>query len=208
MGGSAGPLGTILGAEFLDEDRRGQLEPYFRAHLLCAGGRRAGILAGNGNGVRGSPRQDPNRDQVAAKWSISEITVGLRTFEGGHYAGNVVAELHSGPSLDGVVSCLALRRFIARPSRTSSSPRPDASSALARRRRTSGSAPHLVLLLHESPALSNVAAAARLDLHPNSIRRWRRRWAAGQFTLEDDPGRGRKPVFSPPRQGHRRLDRL
>ena len=32
----AGPLGTILGAEFLDEDRRGQLEPYFRAHLLCA----------------------------------------------------------------------------------------------------------------------------------------------------------------------------
>ena len=55
----------------------------------------------------------------------------------------------------------------------------------------------LVLLLHESPALSNAAAAARLDLHPNSIRRWRRRWASGQFTLEDDPGRGRKPAFSP-----------
>jgi transposase-like protein len=67
---------------------------------------------------------------------------------------------------------------------------------------------HLVLLLHEDPALSNAAAAARLDLHPNSIRRWRRRWAAGRFTLEDDPGRGRKPVFSPPRPGHRRLDRL
>lgn len=55
---------------------------------------------------------------------------------------------------------------------------------------------HLVLLLHEYPTLSNAAAAARLDLHPNSIRRWRRRWAGGQFTLEDDPGRGRKPVFS------------
>lgn len=57
---------------------------------------------------------------------------------------------------------------------------------------------HLVLLLHEHPALPNVAAAARLDLHPNSIRLWRQRWAKGQFTLADAPGRGRKPVFSPP----------
>jgi len=58
---------------------------------------------------------------------------------------------------------------------------------------------HLVLLLHEFAALSNVAAAARLDLHPNSIRLWRQRWAEGNFTLGDAPGRGRKPVFSPPR---------
>jgi hypothetical protein len=56
----------------------------------------------------------------------------------------------------------------------------------------------LVLLLHGAPALSNVAAAAEVDLHPNSIRLWRKRWAAGRFTLEDAPGRGRKPVFSPP----------
>ena len=56
----------------------------------------------------------------------------------------------------------------------------------------------LVLLLHEHPALSNVAAAARLGLHPNSIRLWRQRWAQGQCTLADAPGRGRKPVFSPP----------
>ena len=56
----------------------------------------------------------------------------------------------------------------------------------------------MVIVLHEHPALSNVAAAARLDLHPNSIRLWRQRWAKGQFTLEDAPGRGRKPVFSPP----------
>jgi transposase-like protein len=56
----------------------------------------------------------------------------------------------------------------------------------------------LVLLLHESPAITNVAAAARIDLHPNSIRLWRQRWAQGNFTLEDAPGRGRKPVFSPP----------
>jgi hypothetical protein len=29
-------------------------------------------------------------------------------------------------------------------------------------------------------------------LHPNSVRLWRRRWAEGDFTLEDEPGRGRK----------------
>jgi transposase len=52
--------------------------------------------------------------------------------------------------------------------------------------------------LHEHPALSNADAAARIDLHPNSVRLWRRRWAQGQFTLEDAPGRGRKPTFSPP----------
>ena len=56
----------------------------------------------------------------------------------------------------------------------------------------------LVLLLHEDPCITNVAAGARLDLHPNCIRRWRQRWAEGQYTLEDAQGRGRKPVFSPP----------
>ena len=56
---------------------------------------------------------------------------------------------------------------------------------------------NLVLLLHQHPFLSNAAAAARIDLHPNSVRLWRRRWAQGLFTLEDAPGRGRKPVFSP-----------
>jgi hypothetical protein len=40
----------------------------------------------------------------------------------------------------GVISCQALRHFIARPSRMSSSPRPDVSSRLAPLRRTSGSA--------------------------------------------------------------------
>jgi hypothetical protein len=56
----------------------------------------------------------------------------------------------------------------------------------------------LVLLLQEFPTLSNVAAAAAVDLHPNSIRLWRKRWANGCFTLEDESGRGRKPIFSPP----------
>ena len=82
---------------------------------------------------------------------------------------------------------------------------PDAFLAEARRIAAARTAPshlrqraQLVLLLHEHAALSNVAAAARLDLHPNSIRLWRQRWAKGQFTLEDAPGRGRKPAFSPP----------
>ena len=55
----------------------------------------------------------------------------------------------------------------------------------------------LVLLLHEQPSLSNVEAAGQFDLHPNCVRRWRQRWDAGRFTFEDNPGRGRKPVFSP-----------
>ena len=38
---ATGPLETILDAEFLEEDRRQELKPFFRAHLLCAGGSRA-----------------------------------------------------------------------------------------------------------------------------------------------------------------------
>jgi transposase-like protein len=67
---------------------------------------------------------------------------------------------------------------------------------------------HLVLLLHECPSLSNAEVAARFDLHPNCVRRWRQRWAKGQLTFEDAPGRGRKPVFSPPRQGRYRVHGL
>jgi hypothetical protein len=48
---------------------------------------------------------------------------------------------HPNPVALGVVSCLALRHFIVRPSRTNSSPRPDAFSALVQQRRTSGNAP-------------------------------------------------------------------
>jgi hypothetical protein len=56
----------------------------------------------------------------------------------------------------------------------------------------------LALLLHLQPDLSNVEAAKQVDLHPNSVRLWRRRWAKGAFVLEDLPGRGRKVGFSPP----------
>ena len=56
----------------------------------------------------------------------------------------------------------------------------------------------LAQLLHEQPLLSNAAAAAQVQLHPNSVRLWRQRWARGHFTLDDEAGRGRKPSFSPP----------
>jgi hypothetical protein len=68
--------------------------------------------------------------------------------------------------------------------------------------------PRLVLLLHQQPLICNVDLAARLDLHPNGVRRWRQRWAGGNFTFQDAPGRGRKPTFSPAGPGHRRLHRL
>jgi Homeodomain-like domain len=67
---------------------------------------------------------------------------------------------------------------------------------------------HLALLFQELPSLSNVEAGLRLGLHPNAVRRWRRRWASGQFTLEDQPGRGRKATFPPLGPGPRRRPRL
>lgn len=72
---------------------------------------------------------------------------------------------------------------------------------LTLRQRTCPHAQHqraqLVLLLHHSPTLANPVAAAAVGLHPNSVRLWRRRWAEGDFSLADRPGRGCKPSFSP-----------
>ena len=55
----------------------------------------------------------------------------------------------------------------------------------------------LVLLLHEQPALGNDEAAKVVGLSARQVQRWRSRWAAGDFTIEDHPGRGRKAAFSP-----------
>ena len=55
----------------------------------------------------------------------------------------------------------------------------------------------LVVLLHTHPTLSNGAAGNQVRLPPNTVRHWRRRWANGEFTLEDQTGRGRKARFSP-----------
>ena len=59
----------------------------------------------------------------------------------------------------------------------------------------------LALLLHEQPALDNVAAGKQLGKHENWVRYWRRTWVREGFRLTDKPGRGRKPALSPPRGG-------
>lgn len=59
----------------------------------------------------------------------------------------------------------------------------------------------LAVLLHTEPALSSVAAARRLDQHPNWVRKWRHRWAQQGFevaALADHPRSGRPPTVSPP----------
>jgi hypothetical protein len=59
----------------------------------------------------------------------------------------------------------------------------------------------LVLLLHEQPSLGSDAAAKRVGLSVRQVQRWRSRWAGGDFSIEDQPGRGRKPAFSPSGSG-------
>ncbi|MGL6074963.1 MAG: helix-turn-helix domain-containing protein [Fimbriiglobus sp.] len=63
----------------------------------------------------------------------------------------------------------------------------------------------LVLVIHEHPTLSNAEAARQVGLSERQVRRWRHRWANGEFTISDQEGRGRKADFSPlgSRDGHR-----
>jgi len=55
----------------------------------------------------------------------------------------------------------------------------------------------LALLLHEQPGMANEEAADAVGLSVRQVQRWRSRWVAGDFSIEDHPGRGRKPAFSP-----------
>lgn len=55
----------------------------------------------------------------------------------------------------------------------------------------------LALLLHEQSDLDNHRAAQLLGQHENWVRHWRKRWVTEGFTLEERPGRGRKPRFPP-----------
>ena len=55
----------------------------------------------------------------------------------------------------------------------------------------------LVLLLHKRPSISHEEAAETVGLSARQVQRWRRRWADGDFSIEDYPGRGKKPTFSP-----------
>jgi hypothetical protein len=56
----------------------------------------------------------------------------------------------------------------------------------------------LALLLHQNPSLAHDEAGRRVGLSGRQVRRWRQRRAAGNFSLADAPGRGRKAGFSPP----------
>ena len=55
----------------------------------------------------------------------------------------------------------------------------------------------LVLLLNENPLVGHEVAAHQVGLSARQVRRWRQRWVAGDFTVDDREGRGRKVAFSP-----------
>jgi hypothetical protein len=55
----------------------------------------------------------------------------------------------------------------------------------------------LALLLHEDPCLGHEVAGQCVGLSGRQVRRWRQRWAVGDFSAADVSGRGRKAHFSP-----------
>ncbi|MCP4343993.1 MAG: helix-turn-helix domain-containing protein [Desulfobacterales bacterium] len=55
----------------------------------------------------------------------------------------------------------------------------------------------LALLIRENRDMSNEEAGRITGLSRRQVIRWRKRWASGDFTVADKPGRGQKPVFSP-----------
>ncbi len=57
----------------------------------------------------------------------------------------------------------------------------------------------LVLLLENNPRIDNKEAGLGVGLSADQVRRWRKRWCSGDFSVEDLGGRGRKAVFSPAR---------
>jgi hypothetical protein len=55
----------------------------------------------------------------------------------------------------------------------------------------------LALLVHEHPDWDQERLARHVGLSRRQVHRWRKRWAAGDFSLNDAAGRGRKANFSP-----------
>lgn len=66
----------------------------------------------------------------------------------------------------------------------------------------------LALLLHEQPTLGNAAAAETAGFSARQVQRWRQRWSAGDYSVADREGRGRKAAFSPAGPSHREGHRL
>lgn len=57
----------------------------------------------------------------------------------------------------------------------------------------------LALLLNEHPEWSQDKIGQQVGLSGRQVRRWRKRWNNGDFSVQDLAGRGRKAVFSPAR---------
>ena len=55
----------------------------------------------------------------------------------------------------------------------------------------------LALLVHEHPDWDQERLGRQVGLSRRQVHRWRKRWSAGDFSLEDGVGRGRKADFSP-----------
>lgn len=55
----------------------------------------------------------------------------------------------------------------------------------------------LALAIHEHPDLSNGEIGRQVGMSERQVRRWRHRWALGDFCVTDREGRGRKADFSP-----------
>lgn len=66
----------------------------------------------------------------------------------------------------------------------------------------------LALLLQGQPSQDNSLLAQLLGQHPNWVKKWCKRWTKDGFSLEDQKGRGRKPVFSPSGKNYRQIDCL
>ena len=66
----------------------------------------------------------------------------------------------------------------------------------------------LALFLHEQPTLGNAAAAQAIGFSARQVQRWRQRWSAGDCSVADREGRGRKAAFSPTGPSHREGHRL
>ena len=131
-----------------------------------------------------------------AKWSLFTINCGVAMSRGLTYSRSVRPEFRSSPR--------EWSRIMPGPAPLDQPTFPaeflDECRSLVRRR-TVPHAQHqrarLVLLLHESPDLSNVAAGALVDLHANSVRLWRHRWACGNFSLADQSGPRAQARFFP-----------
>ena len=92
----------------------------------------------------------------------------------------------------------------------SASQRQEAVTLLRKRRAPQSEAlrARLALLLAENPTITSPEAARRLGMHEQTVRKWRRRWAKEEWSLQDRPRPGRPVVFSLDRARGRQGRRL